>query len=203
MSQSTQPISPELWTFPEPDAAPAHRPSTADPSERSRSLSPVAAGLRARQDGSKRLLGAIVSLAIVAVLLITQLGLSIATSEGAYETANLKLEERDLLRVERVLSQNVEKLASPQNLSAEAGGLGMVLNSSPAYLRLSDTTILGDLAMKTHEPTENSVPNDLLTELPAINAAELQTPKPVTAQAPVAPAKPVVWEGQLPAPVTR
>lgn len=201
MSQSTQPISPELWTF--PDSAPAHRPSTAEPSERTRPLSPVATGLRARQDGSKRLLGAIVSLAIVAVLLITQLGLSIATSEGAYETANLKLEERDLLRVERVLSQNVEKLASPQNLSAEAGDLGMVLNSSPAYLRLSDTTILGDLAMKTHEPTENSVPNELLTELPAVNAAELQTPKPVEAKAPIAPAKPVVWEGQLPAPVTR
>ncbi|MEB4616570.1 hypothetical protein, partial [Leucobacter sp. M11] len=156
-----------------------------------------------RRDGSKRLIGAIVSLAIVAVLLITQLGLSIATSEGAYETASLKLEERDLMRVERVLSQNVEKLASPQNLAAEAGDLGMVLNSSPAYLRLSDTTILGDLAMKTHEPTENSVPNELLDELPAVNAAELQTPKPVQAQAPVAPAKPVIWEGQLPAPLTR
>lgn len=195
MSQQTVPLD-DLWPLSAPVAAPARTPRPAAPG-----LRPAPIG---RTRGAKRtLVGAFSAVATVAVILITQLVLSISTSEGAYEMANLELAERDLIRVERVLTQNVDKLASPQHLAENAGRLGMVMNSTPASLRLSDATILGNLETTTQEPQQITVPNQLLDALPALSAEGLTAPAAPAPAAPAAPTTPVVWDGPLPAPVTR
>lgn len=137
---------------------------------------------------------------VAAQMLFTNL-----TSEGAYELYNLRRQQRDTLRVERVLSQNTMSLTSPQNLADNAKSLGMVQNISPAYLRLSDGAILGTIADGTARPVANLVPNATLQELPVINEAGAQNTREIVSQtgASAAPViEPVAWEGNLPAPQT-
>ena len=160
-----------------------------------------AAGRRPRSP----LLVAFVAVGIILGIFATQLGLSIAVSEGAYEARALELEHRDLARVERVLSQNVDKLASPQNLAENAAALGMVQNSNPATLRLSDNAVMGDLAQRTSAVRENLVPNATLQNLPVVDADGLLVSRDFgQAASAVASlnAAPVIWEGKLPAPDT-
>lgn len=151
------------------------------------------------------LAGALTAVAIVLSILFAQLGLSIAVSQGAYEARALQAELRDLTRVERVLSQNAEKLASPQNLAENAVRLGMVQNTTPATLRLSDSAVLGTIAGGTAAVTANSVPNSTLAGIPVVNADGLLTVRDSEKAALAADAKktaPVAWEGLLPAPNT-
>ena len=151
------------------------------------------------------LAGALTAVAIVLSILFAQLGLSIAVSQGAYEARALQAELRDLTRVERVLSQNAEKLASPQNLAENAVRLGMVQNTTPATLRLSDGAVLGTIAGGTAAVTANSVPNSTLAGIPVVNADGLLTVRDSEKAALAADAKqttPVAWEGLLPAPNT-
>lgn len=160
---------------------------------------------RARRRKPSALAGGLIAVCIVLAILGTQLGLSIVLSRGAYETRALELEQRDLVRVERVLSQHLDKLASPQNLAANAASLGMVQNVNPASLRLSDGTILGDLTVRTSEVSGNLVPNATLTHLPVIDAEGLLVPRNTGQAAVIAePVEtlPVPWEGKLPAPNT-
>lgn len=151
------------------------------------------------------LLGALVSVTIILGILAAQLGLSIAVSQGAYEVRALETEKRDLGRVQRVLSQNVDKLASPQNLAENAAALGMVQNVQPATLRLSDNVIQGTLDSKTTEASTNLVPNSTLASMPVVDAQGLlvsrNTGLPTGAAAKASDA-PVRWKGKLPAPVT-
>lgn len=167
------------------------------PTEERPSLQPVPASAAKRRSP---LLGALTAVSIVLVILMVQLGLSIAVSEGAYELRALETEQRDLGRVERLLTQNVEKLASPQNLSENAAKLGMVQNAQPASLRLSDGAILGSLEARTAAPQDNLVPNSTLATMPVVDADGL-----LVSRTPAAPIdqKPVRWEGKLPAPETR
>jgi hypothetical protein len=117
-----------------------------------------------RRGAHSRVFMAATTLGTLGAILAAQLILSIFTSQGAYEVSSLELEQRDLLRVERVLSQNVEKLASPQNLAENAAKLGMAVNATPAYLRLSDGAVLGEVATRTQAAAANTVANELLTD---------------------------------------
>lgn len=169
-----------------------------------RHLRPVRTAARNRR-GLSPLLAAFIAVSIVVGIFGAQLGLSIAVSEGAYEARALELEQRDLLRVERVLSQNVDKLSSPQNLAENALQLGMVQNSTPATLRLSDGAVLGALNVSTSEVQSNSVPNATLENLPVVDADGLLVSRndgQAAAAAELAASTPVPWQGKLPAPVT-
>ena len=149
--------------------------------------------------------GALTAVVVVLATFAAQLGLSIAVSEGAYEMRALETEQRDLRRVERVLTQNVERLASPQNLADNAAALGMVQNSTPATLRLSDAAVLGDLAPRTAEVQQNLVPNATLEHLPVVDAEGLLVARgggQAAAAVEASAATPVAWEGKLPAPDT-
>jgi len=151
------------------------------------------------------MVGALAAVAVILVTLISQLGLSIAVSEGAYEARALQLELRDLTRVERVLTQNTAKLASPQNLAENAAELGMVQNTTPATLRLSDNAVLGSLRGKTTAASTNRVSNAALEGLPMVDANGLlidRDPKQAAAATAAATLTPVPWEGLLPAPNT-
>lgn len=173
------------------------------PAER-RHLRPVrqAAG---KKRGLSPLLAALTCVGIVLAIFAAQLGLSIAVSQGAYEARALELEQRDLQRVERVLSQNVDKLSSPQNLAVNAAELGMVQNATPATLRLSDHKVLGNLDARTSAVQDNLVPNATLTNLPVVDADGLLVPRnhgQAEKDAALAATTPVPWQGKLPAPDT-
>lgn len=154
---------------------------------------------------SRPLAGAFTAVAVVLGVLCAQLALSIAVSQGAYEARALQLELRDLTRVERVLSQNADKLASPQNLAENAARLGMVQNTTPATLRLSDHAVLGTIAGGTAALTGNLVPNSTLEGLPVVDAEGLlvsRSSEQAVAAATETATAPIVWEGPLPAPQT-
>lgn len=152
-----------------------------------------------------RVFMATTTLGTLGVILAAQLILSIFTSQGAYEVSSLELEQRDLMRVERVLSQNVEKLASPQNLAENAAKLGMAVNATPSYLRLSDGAVLGEVITRTQAAAANTVANELLTDMPIVSADGLLVNRQSAAagvDAQNSTPKPVVWDGLLPAPQT-
>lgn len=158
-----------------------------------------------RKKGLGALAGSLTAVAVILVTLFAQLGLSIAVSEGAYEARALQLELRDLTRVERVLSQNAAKLASPQNLAVNAAQLGMVQNTTPATLRLSDGAVLGTLEGPTAAVATNTVSNVSLEGLPIVDADGLlvdRDPEQAVAAAATQANTPVPWEGALPAPQT-
>lgn len=165
----------------------------------------IVPGDRPRARRMSPLMGALTAVGVILVTLFAQLGLSIAVSEGAYEARALQVELRDLTRVERVLSQNTGKLASPQNLADNAAKLGMVQNTTPATLRLSDGAVLGTLAGPTAAVTENLVPNSTLEGLPVVDADGLLTernPEQAEQAAAAAATAAIPWEGPLPAPQT-
>ncbi|KIP52408.1 hypothetical protein [Leucobacter komagatae] len=179
--------------------APAPRPEPTR--ERGDRLRPVTAPAAAPRKSP--VVGAIVAVCVILGIFAAQLALSILVSQGAYESRALSIEERDLGRVERVLSQNLDKLASPQNLVENAGALGMVQNVSPATMRLSDGAIKGSLDSATRDAGENLVPNAQLDTLPTIDAKGLLGAQ-TAAKAPVTDAAAAVaWKGKLPAPETR
>jgi hypothetical protein len=205
MSGNTVPLDRELlrgaatdsdWLSTEP-LAPAER--AAKPDLR------VVTGGQVRRRRINPLAGALTAVAVILATLGAQLGLSIAVSEGAYEASALETELKDLTRVERVLAQNTDKLSSPQNLADNAVKLGMVQNTTPATLRLSDGAVLGTLAGATEAVSGNVVPNATLEGLPVVDADGLLTERDseqAAAAAAAAAAAPVAWEGPLPAPQT-
>ena len=199
---TTAPLSRDELAFlrSAPAPSPAARPSR----DHLRPVDPSRPAARPRSVRSP-LAVALTGVGILLAILATQLGLSIAVSQGAYEVRALELEQRDLTRVERVLSQNVDKLASPQNLAENASKLGMVQNATPAALRLSDHKVRGSLTARTSDVGSNLVPNSALVGLPVVNAEGLLVSRSrgqADAAAGSASQAPVAWKGKLPAPDT-
>lgn len=149
------------------------------------------------------------ALAIICVIsllgiLSLQLWLSVATSAGAYVTDELIVQERELLREERAMQQRVDMFASPQHLSEEASSLGMVQNARPAYLKLEDQTLVGDLNQQSQAPRTNVIANAALSALTAAPVASHETTEDATGKPePVTPQGPLPWDGILQAPQTR
>jgi cell division protein FtsL len=79
----------------------------------------------------------------VAAIFIAQLLLSVALSHGAYEISGLRSQITELGYQKESLGEELETLSSPQYVATAAQELGMVVNSTPAYLRLSDGAVLG------------------------------------------------------------
>ena len=186
------------WLLTSPASSPARAPQSKpdlrvvpDARPRTRRLSP--------------LVGALTAVGVILTILFAQLGLSIAVSQGAYEARALQAELRDLTRVERVLSQNSDKLSSPQNLADNAAKLGMVQNTTPATLRLSDGAVLGALGGPTAAIATSLVPNATLEGLPVVDAEGLLTernPEQAAQAEALAAQAAIPWEGPLPAPQT-
>lgn len=75
---------------------------------------------------------------------ILHLLLTIMTSQSVYELSDLKREKRELETTSQILSEEVSSLASNQNLLNTASRLGMVANTNPVFLRLTDQAVLGE-----------------------------------------------------------
>lgn len=178
---------------------------------------------REQRRARPRVVYALVTVAGLFALFIAQLLLSIVVADGAYRISALQAEQSDLGRQEKSLSEQLDLLASPQNLATQAESLGMLRsNSSPAFLRLSDGAIVGQAVAAADGSAVvgaagSLVANDLLGSIPLVTppADAAATPAvdpaadPSVAAAAGAPTGPGTIEtvpstpGALPSPVTR
>ena len=76
-------------------------------------------------------------------VLASQLLLSIALADGAYQISALQAQQKELSRAHQAITEELNVLGSPQNLAARAESLGMVSNNSAVYLNLADGAVMG------------------------------------------------------------
>lgn len=155
-----------LATAPMRSAAPAPQRRDAP----SRRLRVVEAPARRRKP---KLLYGIVAVMGAFLIAAAQMGLSIMTTQGSYELSALAKEQRALTYDKQMLYDDVAGLSSPQYLAANATALGMVIDESPSYLRLSDGAILGASQVAVGSSSVDAlgraaVPNALITDTPLV-----------------------------------
>ena len=138
----------------------------------------------------------------VAVSLLHLL-LTILTSQSVYELSDLKREKRELETTSQILSEEVSSLASNQNLLNTASRLGMVANTNPVFLRLTDQAVLGQPlpAPIASAQSTNLVANSaMIIESTQINQVTVPAS---TSEPEVIPMDPVVSTSLIPASPTR
>jgi hypothetical protein len=96
---------------------------------------------KAQRRARPKVMHAVVTLGALFVIFASQLLLSIAVSDGAYQIAELQQTQKELSRTEAALAEDLEVLDSTQNLVANAASLGMVIGTNSAYLRLADGAV--------------------------------------------------------------
>jgi hypothetical protein len=115
---------------------------------------------------------AVVTVSVIFGIIVAQLLLSVAVSSGAYEISGLQAQNRELDRTQQSMNQDLDRLASPQNLAANAEALGMVSNNTPVYLRLSDGAVLGSPVAASADAGVTGggtlVANSLLANVPLV-----------------------------------
>ena len=134
---------------------------------------------------------------------ILHLLLTILTSQSVYELADLKREKRELETTSQILSEEVSSLASNQNLLNTASRLGMVANTNPVFLRLTDQAVLGQplpAPIATAQSTNLVANSAMVIESTQIN--QLTVPAS-TSEPEVIPMDPVVSTSLIPASPTR
>jgi hypothetical protein len=185
---------------------PAGSPRIPTP-ERTRHIEIVST--RSQRRARPRTVYALVTVAGLFVILIAQLLLSIVLSNGAYQISALQTQQTELSRDAQTYTEQLDVLKSPQNLSARAEALGMVMSTAPAvYLRLSDGAVIGTpTAMQASQAAVvgtagTLVPNSLLPALPE-QGANAGTATTTGAPSGAATAGSVAsTPGVLPSPVT-
>ena len=86
----------------------------------------------------------VVILAGIFAILGGQLLLSIAVSGAAYEISGLKAQVRGSHQQLQIVAEDISALTAPDTLAGLATSMGMVEDNNPAYLRLSDATVIGE-----------------------------------------------------------
>lgn len=119
--------------------APRPRVGSSAPARRLRAVETPAVRLRRRP----RLVYGIVAVLAALAIAGAQMILSILTTQGSYELSSLTRQQSELQWERQMLADDVAGLSSPQYLAANAAALGMVIEESPNYLRLSDGAVLG------------------------------------------------------------
>jgi len=89
---------------------------------------------RAQRRARPRMLPALVTIGGIGVILVAQLLLSIVIADGAYQITSLQSAKHDAELQQHALSEQLDLLASPQHLAANAEALGMVASGSAVYL---------------------------------------------------------------------
>jgi hypothetical protein len=127
---------------------------------------------RAQRRARPRLAHAAVTIAGIGVILLVQLLLSFVLADGAYQISSLQNDQRELLREEQALNEQLELLGSTQNLTANAQALGMVVSGNPMFLNLSTGKVSGSGSKVVKLPA-NLVGNSLLDGSTVIDPAAL------------------------------
>ncbi|MEZ3156572.1 hypothetical protein AB1K56_06515 [Microbacterium sp. BWR-S6Y] len=148
----------------------------------------------ARRRAPRRLFG-VIAVAGALTIVLVQMGLGILTTQSSFEIAALTQQQRDLTYQKQILNDESAGLSSPQYLAANAAALGMVIDESPTYLRLSDGAVIGsgkpaDTTSSVDAMGRGSVRNALIAGVPLVtdpSAATTETGAAAT-PAPAAPA---------------
>lgn len=158
------------------------------PERPGRRLHAVEAPARRRRP---KLLYGVVAVLGAFVIGAAQMTLSIMTTQGSYEISALSQQQRDLTYQKQILYDDVAGLSSPQYLAANAAALGMVIDESPSYLRLSDGALLGAGEVSLGSSSvdaigRGTVANALITDTPLVTAPDATIEgKTVTEKTPV------------------
>jgi len=165
-----------------------------------RSLGVVPAGARRRRP---RLVYGIVAVLGAFAIGAAQMALSILTTQTSYELTSLTSQQRTLTWQKQILADDVAGLGSPQYLAANAAALGMVINESPSYLRLSDNALLGSGQAAAWTSSidaigRGAVANSLITATPLVTVPDA-TIQGVT---PVVPEDLTTGDANTPPPIT-
>ncbi|MCX6502272.1 MAG: hypothetical protein NT132_07700 [Microbacterium sp.] len=120
-----------------------------------------------------RLAYGIVAVAGAVAIAAAQMLLSILSTQSSFEISSLTQHQKELTWQQQILYDEVAGLSSPQYLAANAAALGMVINESPSYLRLSDGAVLGSqlpsVASSSVDALGRSlVSNTLVTDTPLV-----------------------------------
>ena len=195
-----------------PDQKPLDAP--AQPGSRLRHIEIVAT--RSQRRARPKIAFALSAVAGLAVIIVAQLLLSVGISQGAYEVSRLQASQTELSRTAESVTEDLVRVSSPQSLAANAEAIGMISNSNPVYLRLSDSAVLGapSSATGSQAGAASLVPNALLTGVPLVTQPAQSTGQgasvagaattSATETAPTTATAPVPAPGAgLPTPTTR
>jgi hypothetical protein len=114
-----------------------------------------------------RMMAGVIFVGGIALALAAQIGLGMLLTEDAYKLRQLNNEKRNLATEVQIISEQVDSLASPQNLADAANQLGMLVNSAPVLLDLKTNQVHGE--PKPADPdrakvaSANLVSNSVLT----------------------------------------
>lgn len=161
---------------------------------------------RAQRRARPRLLPAVITMAGIGAILLGQLLLSIALAEGSYQIAELQAEQRDLLREQDRLAEELSVASSTQYLTTQAERLGMVASGAPAFLDLSTGAIIGDAtpAGGSLIGSGQLVGNVLVGEVPPLALPTGEEPTVGGATPPAdSGSTPPAAPGAIPSPTTR
>jgi hypothetical protein len=181
------------------------------PAPQERAPRPVRAVPAAPPRPRPKLAYAVVAIGGVLAMVVAQLLLSVGLSHGAYEISALQQQQTTLGWQQQSASDDLLQVSSPQFIAANAQALGMVINGTPAYLRLSDGAVVGvpAAAMEATEvPVGPStlVGNALLNGVPLVTVPGASVDPDATGTGVANPAEPVAplsLENGIPAPQTR
>lgn len=167
---------------------------------------------RSQRHARPKIVYALSAVTGVAAIVLAQLLLSVGISQSAYEVSRLQASQVELGRTAESVTEDLVRVSSPQSLAANAEALGMVSNSNPVYLRLSDAAVLGAPASASGSSagTASLVPNSLLAGVPLVTELPQTTGQgaslggsPAEVPAAVAPVAPAAEPNALPTPTTR
>lgn len=115
------------------------------------------------------------------------LGINILLTRGAYTEQQLTLRQTALMESQQALSEKVAAQSSPELLGQRARSLGMIPNSSPAFIELRDGTIAGSpspASLATAPEAADLLGTPLTPEQQAAAAAEANGGVPAFGGAP-------------------
>ena len=122
------------------------------------------AGVRSARPGVA--LVGILTIGALSIALLNLL-LHILTSTAVYELADLQHQKRELTTTTQILAEEVDSLASQQNLSNSAQKLGMIANANPVFLSIAEQKVFGKpkAALNTDgRVATNLIPNSVMTQ---------------------------------------
>lgn len=99
---------------------------------------------RAQRRARPRMLPALVTIGGIGIILLAQLLLSIVIANGAYQISGLQSQKHDAVLQQHALSEQLDLLASPQHLAANAEALGMVASGGAVYLDAKTGAVTGN-----------------------------------------------------------
>ena len=113
-----------------------------------------------------------------AALVLTVLGLGLvgllvlntSLQQGAFYVRDLQARAEQLTEQREALQLHVAELREPQRVAARAADLGMVPNPSPAFLRLTDGSVLGNVTPAVADSAAGFLTNPRAAAAPAQGA---------------------------------